>query len=211
MADFRLNEPEDTLHVDPVRKASSTAYVARFGPAAFYKHDHPPVRNVNEVYEEKLALGQRVAETVTATVGGWPFILTQTAVLALWIGLNVYLALHWKDKAFDPYPFILLNLVLSFQAAYTGPIVMMSQNRQNQKDRFAAQVDFECNLKAEEEIRVIMDHLVHQDLLLARQDEVLASQDRVLARQDELLLVISARLGQLEVQLPPAAPPSSSG
>ena len=88
--------------------------------------------------------------------------------------MNVYLAAHWKDKAFDPYPFILLNLVLSFQAAYTGPIVMMSQNRQNEKDRTAAQCDFECNQKAEVEIRVIMEHLTHQDQIM---DQILVRID----------------------------------
>jgi uncharacterized membrane protein len=137
------------------------------GPAALYKHDHPPVKNVNEVHSDSLTVGQRVADKVASVVGGWPFIILQSIILILWMASNVYLAIHYKDKAFDPYPFILLNLVLSFQAAYTGPIVMMSQNRQNEKDRAAAQCDFECNLKAEEEIRVLMEHLAHQDLILA--------------------------------------------
>lgn len=163
------------------------------GPAAQYRDDHPPIRNAHEEYVETLGFGQRVAEKVTSLVGGWPFILTQTGILLLWIGLNIYLASHWKDKAFDPYPFIFLNLVLSSQAAYTGPIVMMSQNRQNQKDRFAAQSDFECNVKAEEEIRVIMAHLAHQDRLLAQQDQVLAHQNRIL--ED-----ITARLENLQAQ-----------
>jgi uncharacterized membrane protein len=192
-------EPLASAGEDARSPGSISPTEADAGPAAQYKHEHPPVQNAQELYEAKLGLGQRVAERVTAVVGGWPFILIQTAILALWIGVNVYLALHWKDKAFDPYPFILLNLVLSFQAAYTGPIVMMSQNRQNQKDRYAAQVDFECNVKAEEEIRVIMNHLVHQDRLLARQDEVLAKQDQILARQDRSLEAICERLGNLQV------------
>jgi uncharacterized membrane protein len=152
----------------------SSAEASEAGPAARYKHDHPPVRNAHEAYAEELGIGQRIAEAVTAVVGGWPFIITQTCILAAWICMNLYLAIHWREKAFDPYPFILLNLVLSFQAAYTGPIVMMSQNRQNQKDRLAAQIDFECNVTAEEEIRVILDHLTHQDAILARQDAILA-------------------------------------
>jgi uncharacterized membrane protein len=137
------------------------------GPATLYKHDHPPVRNAVQEHEEKLSRGQRIADKVASTVGGWPFIITQSVILALWIAANVYLVMHWKDRAFDPYPFILLNLVLSFQAAYTGPIVMMSQNRQNEKDRYAAQSDYECNLKAEEEIRILMEHLTHQDVIMA--------------------------------------------
>jgi uncharacterized membrane protein len=139
---------------------------ALLGPAARYKHDHPPIRNINDLSVERLTLGQRVADKVAATVGGWPFILIQSALLIFWIACNIYLAIHYKDKAFDPYPFILLNLMLSFQAAYTGPIVMMSQNRQNEKDRLAAQSDFECNVKAEEEIRVLMEHLAHQDQMM---------------------------------------------
>lgn len=137
------------------------------GPAELFKHDHPPVRNALKEHDESLSLGQRVADKVAQTVGGWPFIILQSVLLIIWMVANFYLYAHWKDKAFDPYPFILLNLVLSFQAAYTGPIVMMSQNRQNEKDRFAAQSDFECNLKAEEEVRVVMEHLVHQDRMLA--------------------------------------------
>lgn len=186
----------------PGAATAATATQPAAGPAAQYKHDHAPVRNAHALYREKMRLGQRVAEIVTAVVGGWPFILVQTALLALWIAFNVYLALHWREKAFDPYPFILLNLVLSFQAAYTGPIVMMSQNRQNQKDRYAAEVDFECNVKAEEEIRVIMDHLVHQDTLLATQDEVLARQDKKLGRLDRSLELICERLERLQAQPP---------
>lgn len=141
------------------------------GPAALYRHDHPPVLNVNEVCAEQMSLGQRVADRVATVVGGWPFIITQTCLLVVWMASNVYMVGHYKDKAFDPYPFILLNLVLSFQAAYTGPIVMMSQNRQNEKDRMTAQCDYDCNKKAEEEIRVVMEHLAHQDQLLG---EILA-------------------------------------
>jgi uncharacterized membrane protein len=136
------------------------------GPAALYKHDHPPVRNVNDLHEELQTVGQRVADRVAGLVGSWPFIIVQSVVLAAWICMNVYLAVHWKDKAFDPYPFILLNLVLSFQAAYTGPVVMMSQNRQTEKDRLMAENDFEINRKAEEEVKVVLEHLIHQDDLL---------------------------------------------
>ena len=114
-----------------------------------------------------MTFGQRIADKVTILVGSWPFIITQSCILAIWITFNIYLALHPQIlKAWDPYPFILLNLVLSFQAAYTGPIVMMSQNRQGEKDRAVAQNDFHCNVTAEEEIRILMEHLVHQDELM---------------------------------------------
>ena len=139
------------------------------GPAALYKHDHPPVINPDAVDAETRRLGQRVADKVASVVGGWPFIIFQSCILVCWMAFNVYVVKRYHDDkaGFDPYPFILLNLVLSFQAAYTGPIVMMSQNRQNEKDRLAAQSDFDCNKTAEEEVRVIMEHLVYQDEMLS--------------------------------------------
>ena len=141
------------------------------GPCADYKHDHPPVRNVIAEHEEQLGLGQRVADRVALIVGSWPFILIQSAVFLVWVVINVYLVVAvirhpGSLQAWDPYPFILLNLILSFQAAYTGPVVMMSQNRQTEKDRLMAQHDYEINLKAEEELEVVMDHLEHQDRLI---------------------------------------------
>ncbi len=146
-------------------------------PIAQYHHDHPPVTNVNEVMDAKLTTGQRLADGVASIVGSWPFIACQSVLLALWITMNVYLALHPAAlRAFDPYPFILLNLLLSFQAAYTGPIVMMSQNRQSEKDRLMAQSDYQCNVTAENEIRLMMDHLRYQDELMR---EVLARLDAI--------------------------------
>jgi uncharacterized membrane protein len=138
------------------------------GPCGDFVHDHPPVRNVNVEFEKKLGMGQVIADRVAAAVGSWPFIIVQSVILVAWIAANLYLVtravLHPGGlKAWDPYPFILLNLVLSFQAAYTGPVVMMSQNRQAEKDRLTAQQDFEVNRKAEEEIEVIMRHLLYQD------------------------------------------------
>src|SRR2546428_3501687 len=127
-----------------------------------FKHDHPPVVNVNEVADNRLTVGQRVADKVAATMGSWPFIITMSIFLAAWIILNVVAIIsHW-----DPYPFILLNLTLSFQAAYAAPVIMMSQNRQAAKDRLMAESDYHCNVKGEEEIRHIMDHLNHQDDLI---------------------------------------------
>lgn len=106
-----------------------------------------------------LTIGERVADLVAAVAGSWTFIIAQTVVLALWIVVNAY-----NGKAWDPYPFILLNLLLSFQAAYTAPIIMMSQNRQETRDRMRAENDYQVNLKAEIEIRVLtekMDQLLH--------------------------------------------------
>ena len=112
-------------------------------------------RNVNEVEEEQMTLGQRVADRVADTIGSWPFIIIQTVILTIWIILNwIGWVKHW-----DPYPFILLNLMLSFQAAYSGPVIMMSQNRQSDKDRLAAEIDHQVNTKAELEINNLIRRL----------------------------------------------------
>ncbi len=105
-------------------------------------------RNLNEEEEERLTFGAHIADKVAAFGGSWTFIIVFAVVLLLWVGLNVYMATH----AFDPYPFILLNLVLSMLAAIQAPVIMMSQNRQAAKDRLKADLDYEVNLKAELEV-----------------------------------------------------------
>ena len=109
-------------------------------------------RNVNEVVEEQMTLGERVADRVADTIGSWRFIIIQSMLIVLWIILNVVAWVeHW-----DPYPFILMNVMLSFQAAYAGPVIMMSQNRQSAKDRLAAEIDHQVNTKAELEIGLLV-------------------------------------------------------
>jgi len=141
------------------------------GPAALFKHTNHIVKNVNNEFDERLTMGQRVADRVASVLGSWPFIISQSIILAIWVAINVYLVTMAMVhpgylKAWDPYPFILLNLVLSLQAAYAAPVVMMSQNRQSDRDRLSAQLDYEVNFKAEQEIEVIMQHLAHQDELM---------------------------------------------
>ena len=124
-----------------------------------HSHRHPPVKNINQIHAETLSKGQRIADDLAAVMGSWTFIIVQSVILAFWIGLNVMAYInHW-----DPYPFILLNLALSFQAAYAAPIIMMSQNRQAAKDRLMAEQDYIINIKAEEEVKAIMHHLEQQD------------------------------------------------
>ena len=124
-----------------------------------FTHQHPPVRNVNEVLAEQLTLGQRAADWVASTMGSWRFIIGQSGVLALWVVVNI---IAWWNH-WDPYPFILMNLVLSLQAAYAAPVIMMSQNRQAIRDRLEAHNDYLINQKAEVEIRAILTHLAAQD------------------------------------------------
>jgi len=138
-----------------------------------FRHEHPPVRNVNELVAERLTVGQRAADWLAATMGSWTFILVQSAIFLVWVVLNVTAyVLHW-----DPYPFILMNLVMSLQAAYAGPVVMMSQNRQALRDRVAAQLDYDTNDKAELEIRAVLDHLAAQDRALEEIHRLLLAND----------------------------------
>jgi uncharacterized membrane protein len=108
------------------------------------------VRARGTVYKPptELTLGQRIADKVAATMGSWSFIIIQTTILIAWVALNV--TAYFRN--WDPYPFILLNLALSFQAAYAAPVIMMSQNRQQDIDRKEAGHDYQINIKAELEI-----------------------------------------------------------
>jgi uncharacterized membrane protein len=124
-----------------------------------------------------VSLGNRVSDRVAAIVGSWRFILIQSGLLVLWLIANITAYVqHW-----DPYPFILLNLMLSFQAAYTAPIIMMSQNRQAMIDRQDAQHDYEVNLKAELEIE-----LLHDQLNALRQEELATILQLVRSQQTQL-------------------------
>ena len=104
---------------------------------------------------ETLTNGQKVADRVASTMGSWRFIVIQSAILVFWIIANVTAFIfHW-----DPYPFILLNLALSFQAAYAAPFIMMSQNRQQDIDRKEAENDYKINIKAELEIELLHEKI----------------------------------------------------
>ena len=117
-----------------------------------------------------LTPGQQIADLVAATMGSWRFIVIQSALLVLWVTLNITAYVHhW-----DPYPFILLNLALSFQAAYAAPFIMMSQNRQQDVDRREAANDYRINVKAELEIE-----LLHEKIDQLRDKEVLALTEAV--------------------------------
>jgi uncharacterized membrane protein len=111
-----------------------------------------------------LTLGQKIADQVAATMGSWRFIIAQSIMLAVWIVLNVAAFV----QRWDPYPFILLNLALSFQAAYAAPFIMMAQNRQQDIDRKQVENDYQVNIKAELEIE-----LLHQKFDELRETEVL--------------------------------------
>ena len=112
-------------------------------------------RNPNEVIEEKETLGERVADTVASFGGSWTFITSFVAVLIAYTAISVALG----PRAWDPYPFILLNLFLSMLAAFQAPIIMMSQNRQDKKDRLRGELDFDVNRRAHAEIQGLAQKL----------------------------------------------------
>lgn len=115
--------------------------------------------------KEKYTLGQRAADTIAKFAGSWAFIFSFAGVLILWMVVNAILA----TKAFDPYPFILLNLVLSCVAAIQAPLIMMSQNRQEEKDRHRAENDYKVNLKTEIMIEDLYDKV---NAILAKQSQI---------------------------------------
>jgi len=112
-------------------------------------------KNWHQKHHETLEFGNRLADAVANSMGSWRFIIVQTVLVVLWMGLNTMAFVqHW-----DVYPFILLNLVFSTQAAYAAPIIMMSQNRQNERDRVHAQADYQTNLDAKLEIEALATKL----------------------------------------------------
>jgi uncharacterized membrane protein len=118
-----------------------------------------------EIQNNPYTFGQRISDGVAKTVGSWKFIIIQSVCILIWIMYNALSPSH----VWDPYPFILLNLMLSFQAAYTAPAIMMSQNRLSEIDRLQATNDFEVNVKAELEIE-----LLHQKIDLIKEKELYA-------------------------------------
>jgi len=107
-------------------------------------------------HQDSMTFGQRIADAVASGMGSWRFIIIQTCIVAVWIVLNLIEVLF---KPFDPYPFILLNLLFSTQAAYAAPIIMMSQNRAAQRDRVQADADFQTNIDSKKDIEEVQKHL----------------------------------------------------
>ncbi|WP_438852092.1 DUF1003 domain-containing protein [Brevundimonas nasdae] len=124
----------------------------------------PITEDINETFDQEQSFGDRLADRVASFGGSWPFIIAFGVFLLVWTALNIVL----RKDAFDPYPFIFLNLVLSMLAAVQAPVIMMSQNRQASKDRLDAGNDYQVNLKAEIEIMALLEKVEH---LTARQQE----------------------------------------
>lgn len=148
-------------------------------------------RDVNRQFEQELTFGERIADRVAEFGGSWRFIISFGCFLALWIAFNTVALLQ---RAWDPYPYILLNLILSCVAALQAPVIMMSQNRQEARDRIRAENDYQVNLKAELEIRNLHAKL---DLLLTQQWQRLLEIQEI---QTEMMQELLERRGASSVK-----------
>ncbi len=165
-----------------------------------HQHDHPPVRDLNRDVDRKLTFADRVASDFARLVGSWIFVLAQVGLMLLWVLLNaIGLLRHW-----DAYPFLFLNFVFSLEAAIWVSVVLMTLNAMADRDRMRAQNEYELNVKAEEELKALMNHLMHQDEILLQIVNRLDRGDREmkrLARRLEQSLEASA-----EASRPPQTP-----
>lgn len=141
-----------------------------------YKHEsHRPVQDISQTFAGSPTRGARLADKVVHGMGSWTFLIVQSAILIAWVLFNTIGRSTW-----DPYPFILMNLFLSLQAAYAAPLILMSENRQTERDRVMAANDYEINEKAENEIRAVLDHLQAQNrALLALYTQIEAQTQRI--------------------------------
>ncbi len=183
---FRMDYVEDILEEDKGELSSLER-----GVLASLAQQELVAEDVNEEFEQQLTLGDRLADKIAEFGGSWVFICIFAGVLALWIVINTALL---AQRPFDPYPFILLNLVLSCIAAIQAPVIMMSQNRQEDRDRLHAEHDYRVNLKAELEIRLLHEKM---DLLLTRQWQ------RLLEIQQIQMDLMGQVVGQQEKRLEP--------
>ncbi|MCC9064194.1 DUF1003 domain-containing protein [Flavobacterium piscisymbiosum] len=138
--------------------------------------------SIAEDEEEVRSFGQKIADKVADFGGSWTFIISFLLFIVVWIGANVYILVN---KGFDPYPFILLNLILSCIAALQAPVIMMSQNRQEEKDRNRAKKDYMINLKSELEIRMIHDKIDH--MIMHQQQELIEIQKVQIEMMNDIL------------------------
>src|SRR3979490_2476074 len=143
-----------------------------------HQHDHPPVRDLNREVDRKLTFADQVADDFAGLVGSWIFVLAQAGIMVLWVGLNALNLIHPWDR----YPFLFLNFILSLEAAIWVSVVLMALNRQADRDRLRAQNEYELDVKAEEELKALMNHLMQQDEILLQIVNRLDRGDREMKR-----------------------------
>lgn len=170
-----------------------------------HQHDHPPVRDLNREVERKLTFADRVADDFARLIGSWVFVLAQVGIMVLWVGLNALNLI----RPWDRYPFLFLNFILTLEVAAWVSVVLMAINRLADRDRLRAQHDYELDVKAEEETKALMNHLMHQDEILLQIVNRLDRGDREMKR---LARRLEAALDEVaEVQKPRTETPRPSG
>jgi uncharacterized membrane protein len=166
-----------------------------------HQHDHPPVRDLNREVERRQTFSDRVADDFSRLVGTWVFVLVQVGIMVLWVGLNALNLIH----PWDLYPFGFLNFIVSLEAALWVSVALMALNRQADRERLRAQHDYELNVKAEEELKALMNHLMHQDEILLQIVNRLDRGDREMKR-------LARHIEQaIESRTEAAAPPRPAG
>ena len=172
-----------------------------------HQHDHPPVRDLNREIERRQTFSDRVAGDFARLIGSWAFVLVQLGIMVVWIGLNALNLIHPWDR----YPFLFLNFILSLEAALWVSLVLMAMNQIADRDRLRAQHDFELNVKSEEELKALMNHLMHQDEILLQIVNRLDRGDREMKRLARRLEQLIESNNQAVQPKPPAAdrPPIS--
>ena len=175
-----MTSPTHTVTPAPKDDSQQLELLRQHRRAHRQKHAIVPMLTAEHLQIAPPTRGQWLADIVAATVGSWRFIIIQSTAIVVWIVGNVLSG----AAAWDPYPFILLNLLLSFQAAYTAPAIMMSQNRQSEMDRRHAQTDYEINVKAELEIELLHEKI---DIMKEQQLLVLTQAVRDLSEQVKVL------------------------
>ena len=143
-----------------------------------HQHDHPPVRDLNREVERRLTFPDRVASDFSRLIGSWYFVLAQLGIMVIWVGLNALNLI----RPWDQYAFLFLNVILSLEAAIWVSVVLMAMNRMADRDRLRAQHDFELDVKSEEELKALMNHLMHQDEILLQIVNRLDRGDREMKR-----------------------------
>src|SRR5437763_10647330 len=167
-----------------------------------HQHDHPPVRDLNREMDRRQTFADRVADDFARLVGSWVFVLVQVGIMVVWVGLNALNLIHPWDR----YPFLFLNFILSLEAAVWVSVVLMALNRIADRDRLRAQQDYELNVKAEEELKALMNHLMHQDEILLQIVNRLDRGDREMKRLARRLEEVLASNSEPAAAAQPAGP-----
>ena len=170
-----------------------------------HQHDHPPVRDLNREIDRRQTFADRAAGDFTRLVGSWTFVLAQVGIMVVWVGLNALNLIHPWDR----YPFLFLNFVLTLEAALWVSLVLMALNRMADRDRLRAQQEFELDVKSEEELKALMNHLMHQDEILLQIVNRLDRGDREMKRLARRLEQLLESQDNQPAAKPPERPPIS--